>query len=91
MIYHHRPTWSWQIGIFVFLYKSYLVHFSFQLLCYNHNLNQNESNACHSTFFSEIMFLLWAIASDLHVAGEIELSMMLIKINLSLHVAVFLF
>ena len=42
----------------------YLVHFSSQLLCYNHNLNQNESNACHSTFFSEIMFLLWAIASD---------------------------
>ena len=29
----------------------YLVHFSVQLLCYNHNLNQNESNACHSTFF----------------------------------------
>ena len=64
----------------------YLVHFSFQLLCYNHNLNQNESNACHSTFFLKSCFCYeQLLLIDLHVAGEIELSMMLI---IYLHVAV---
>ena len=55
----------------------YLFHFSFQLLCYNYNLNQNESNACHSTFFLKSCFCYeQLLLIDLHVAGEIELSMM---------------
>ena len=35
---------------------------------YNHNLNQNELKACHSTW-AQIAFLLGVIALNLHVAA----------------------
>ena len=38
---------------------------------YNHNLNQNELKACHTTW-AEIAFLLGAIAFNLHVAFSVD-------------------